>query len=187
MGSGPRVVRQPPAGGSVLTHSHLLPFSMTARRLRVSHNEHKANGETVRHFVRRYGLSDAFASRRELRTAIELNELWLLNTTPADSVRNELVASSRFAHLVTHRLDDAIDEVESNVAPPFPRHDDIVLECVRQGDVDEIWTMTWREHVGYRYSLKSPSLREVMRRGLEISAGNAEATLQAFERWTVAH
>jgi hypothetical protein len=171
------------AGGRLnhLAHSHLLPFSQTAQRLRISHNEHKASRETARQFVRKHRLSAAFSSVEDLRRALDANELWLLEVAPADSVRVQITAGSRFSSLVAH------GDAEGNVAPPLPRHDDIVLECVRQGAISEAWSMTWREYASHRYTVRSESLREVMRRGLEISAGNAEGALGAFERWTIEH
>jgi len=170
-----------------MTDSHLLPFSVTAQRVRISHNEHKASGETALQFVRNRGLTAAFSSRKELRHAVERNELWLLDIVRADSTRRELVAGARFVSLVTRDSESAMAGADCNVTPPLPRHDDIVIECVREGAVSETWTMTWREYAGYRYALKSVSLREVMRRGLEISAGNANGVLLAFEQWSVAH
>jgi len=165
-----------------VAHSHLLPFSQTAQFVRISHNEHKSSGQTAREFVRKHGLSSAFSSKAELRRTLELNELWLLKITPADSCRIQITAGSHFANLIAH------GDGEGHVVPPLPRHDDIVLECTRQGALSEAWVMTWRgEYAAYRYTVKSESLLEVMSRGLEISAGNAEGALQAFQRWTIEH
>jgi hypothetical protein len=167
--------------------SHLLPFSISANQVRLSHGEHKASGESARQFIRKHSLIDRFSSKADLKRAIELNELWLLTIVRADSVKSETIAASRYVTLVERDCRVAILDAELKVTPPLPRHEDIVLECIRHGVGLETWSMSWQEYPGCRYTVRSPSLREVMRRGLEISAGNAEGAFRAFDAWSIAH
>ena len=101
--------------------SHLLPFSSSANQVRLSHNEHKASGESAREFIRKHGLVDKFASKADLKSAVERNELWLLTTVRADSVKAETIAAWRFSTLVERDSKVAILDSELKMTPPLPR------------------------------------------------------------------
>lgn len=174
-----------------MSNSHLLPFSPTARYVRLTHQEHKSNRESLRRFILRHRLAEAFVDKVELNRAIRQDELWLVRMTPAGCSHEKIFAAATFAALV---LKSAALESESFggtvddlVKPPFPHHSHLAVECTRESTGHESWSMTWEEYIGTTYSLKSASLGAMWLRGLEISAANAEATLRAFERLTTAH
>jgi hypothetical protein len=131
-------------------------------------------------------LANKFSSKADLKRAIEINELWLLTIVRADSVKSETIAASRYVTLVERDCRVAILDSELKVTPPLPRHDDIVLECIRHGGI-EAWSMSWSEYAGHRHTIRAASLAALMRRGLEISAGNAEGAFRAFDAWSIAH
>lgn len=167
-------------------NDYLIPIPL-ARRVRIAHNESAIEGKSARTLIRERKLTGAFSKVADLRRAIEHNDIWTMEIGRYDC-EQRIVAAPHFTAMLRaggcgiHEA-DAEDET---IAPPFPRHTGLILECVRDHDAPATWTMIWRDggH-GRCYQLKSKCLRSVFVRALEVSAGVAEATLESFERWTI--
>jgi|GEM_PF-3513683 len=167
----------------------LIPVPI-ADRIRIAHNEQSFEGKSAQAFIRARKLTSSFADMADLRKAIEYNSLWTTHVMRYDSAACRVVAAPHFTAMLhaggTKMLE--MDRLNGGIAPPFPRHDGLILEFARDEDSSGSWTMTWRDElVGHRCELKSSSLRAVFVRALEICAGRAEATLEAFERYSTAH
>ena len=170
-------------------NDYLIPVPL-ARRVRIAHNESAIEGKSARVFIRERKLAGAFSNVADLRRAIEHNNLWTLEITRSDCSQQRIIASTHFTALLQAGGANVLetDAADETIAPPFPRHDGLIVECVRDHDAPPSWTMSWRDgSQGRPYQLKSKCLRSVFVRALEISAGVAEATLEAFERSTVPH
>jgi len=161
-----------------------------ARRVRIAHNEAAIDGKSARVFIREKGLVSAFPDLTNLKRAIEHNNFWTMEIEHFDISAKRLVAATHFTAMLREGGCAMLDSDARNeaIAPPFPRHDGLILECVRTHDSPATWTMAWRDgHYGPRYQLQSKCSRSLFVRALEISAGLAESTLRAFELSTVSH
>lgn len=167
----------------------LIPI-LNADYIRITHNEQSFERKSAQAFIRAKKLTRAFADLTDLRKAIEYNSLWTVEIVRLDSSSREVYAAPHFTAVLkaggTSMLE--MDAMNSEIAPPFPRHEGLILECVREQNLSQTWTMKWRDEIGNQsYQLKSTSVQPLLLCGLEICAGKAEAKLEAFERYTVAH
>jgi hypothetical protein len=82
-----------------------------------------------------------------LRRAIEHNNVWTMEIEHFDFTEKRLVAATHFTAMLREGRCAMLDSDARNeaIAPPFPRHDGLILECVRNHDSPATWTMVWRD------------------------------------------
>lgn len=110
-------------------------FPADAGRFRFAHNEFKNFDVGLRRFIWDRGLFKTFDSRKTLRRALDLAELWTFE------VGAQSFASYSFAGLLRARGKD-IPEMFDHIPPALPRHDaGLTLEYSAERELP--WRLHW--------------------------------------------
>lgn len=142
-----------------------------ASRFRLSRNEFRALGISMRAYIRRTGLASAFNTRRDLRASLDTGEIWVMES-------DEIRAASSFVSLLRF-AGSPIPARFDGVTPPLPRHDyGLILNY--DSSQTRPWTLEYyAEQRNDRVALSGMTFFAVLKRGLEVTYERALSAAQS--------